>query len=197
MHDSLIRKSFHKKVLNKFHKDRNSRVIDEFAIDHGVIRADIAIANGILHGFEIKGDYDKLNRLPSQAKSYSSIFDKVTLIVSEKHLKESLKIIPRWWEVYLVREGKKGAIHFSVYREGKLNSSINLFLLAKILWRSEAIQLLKKIGADKSLLRKNRRELYKVISKKCCHTQLRDYVCYTLKTRQYWKGHSPLLLSGD
>lgn len=188
MHDHKIREHLHKKVLYKYHQDKNSRVIDELALNHGSVRVDVAVANGILHGYEIKGEYDNLKRLPTQLELYSSIFDKVTLVVSEKHLDDAINIIPNWWGVYVAEQGKKGAVHFPIYRKGKLNRDVDLELLAKLLWKEEALNLLKGMPGLK-LSGKTRSDLYSYIVSNFEHRQLRDYVCAVIKNRQYWRGH--------
>jgi hypothetical protein len=81
--DNIIRKDF-LKFLNKKHKDdKKIRILQEFSISDA--RIDIAVFNGIMHGYEIKSDVDTLKRLPQQIKAYDSIFDKITLIVGKAH----------------------------------------------------------------------------------------------------------------
>ncbi|WP_332832648.1 hypothetical protein [Escherichia coli] len=48
-----------------------------------------------------------MERLPLQIKHYSSVMDKVTLVVAEKHLEGALKLIPGWWGVKTVSVGQK------------------------------------------------------------------------------------------
>lgn len=75
--DAIIRK-YLKEYLAKAHKDdKRVRTVDELGINHGDVRADIAVVNGVFHGYEIKSDLDTLNRLPRQAEAYSEVFVKV------------------------------------------------------------------------------------------------------------------------
>jgi len=63
MNDALIRKRFHEQELMPYHTAPNALVIDELGLHHGSCRADIAIVNGRMIGYEIKGETDSLKRL--------------------------------------------------------------------------------------------------------------------------------------
>jgi len=187
MHDLFIRDAFHRATLRKYHEDKNSLVLDEFGINHGAIRADIAVINGMLHGYEIKGDFDNLDRLPAQIEAYSAIFDKVTLVVSEKHLAASQKIIPNWWGVTLVKLRKSGKPHFVLVRNAYSNKSINKLFLAKLLWRSEALELLESLSPDTTFHKMDRETLYSQIVTRVSRTYLRKFVLLKLKKRKAWR----------
>ena len=68
----------------------------------------MAAVNGVMHGFEIKSDIDSLARLPHQTELYSSVFDKITLVVGATHLYHAFNIIPDWWGVLVARIDKTG-----------------------------------------------------------------------------------------
>jgi hypothetical protein len=192
MRDPVIREALHRKILHKYHEDDRSIVLDEFGVNHGAIRADIAVVNGILHGYEIKGSADKLHRLPAQAEAYSFVFDKVTLVLSECHLTDAMELIPAWWGVYVTSIGKREGIHFHFHRKALLNKEIDKEKLAQLLWHPEAVELLTKQGYKKSALRQPRHILYKEIAQTCDIFELREYVRASLKKRKGWRDHSPL-----
>jgi hypothetical protein len=48
-------------------------MLDEFGLEHGEVRVDVAVINGELHGYEIKSERDTLERLPRQVKAYSAV----------------------------------------------------------------------------------------------------------------------------
>jgi hypothetical protein len=54
MNDPLIRKAFHCSFLQKEHAAPTTLVVDELGLEHGKCRADIAVINGHLIGYEIK-----------------------------------------------------------------------------------------------------------------------------------------------
>src|SRR4051812_39679450 len=79
--------------------DHPAKIIEEFSVCDGAARVDLAAINGVMHGFEIKSDLDSLTRLPHQMELYSSVFDKITLVVGTTHLYHAFHMIPDWWGV--------------------------------------------------------------------------------------------------
>jgi len=63
MNDAGIRRNLHCKKLRRHHVDPDTLVVDELGLKHGKCRADIAVINGHLMGYEIKSDDDSLRRL--------------------------------------------------------------------------------------------------------------------------------------
>ena len=58
MNDMLIRESFHRQVLKRYRRSPHTLVLNELGLRHGKCRADIAVVNGSLTGYEIKSDDD-------------------------------------------------------------------------------------------------------------------------------------------
>ena len=106
--DHQIRIAYHLKRLRIHHANPATVVVDELGLQHGRFRADIAVVNGHLAGFEIKSDFDRLSRLPSQAEGYSSVFDQVTLILTDRHAAEAKNLIPDWWGLVCAHRGTRG-----------------------------------------------------------------------------------------
>ncbi|WFB47847.1 sce7726 family protein [Vibrio coralliilyticus] len=187
MNDIDVRKAVHKKLLKKYHDDPSTLIVDELGICLGACRVDIAVLNGSLHGYELKSEKDTLERLPSQIQHYSSVMDKVTLVVAESHLDEAKEIIPDWWGIKVVTKGSKGAIHISHERAEKKNKHIDSFNLAQLLWKDECVHLLDKWGLAKGYRSKARHLLWPVISEGIPGDTLRDEVRTILKQRTEWK----------
>ncbi|KML67754.1 sce7726 family protein [Pectobacterium peruviense] len=187
MKDQDVRDAVHHKLLKGVHSDPDYLVVDEFSISLGASRADIAVINGIMHGYELKSEYDSLERLPLQIKHYSSVMDKVTLIVAEKHLFGALELIPDWWGVKTVTVGPKGAIHIKHMRGEKLNRQHNSLILAQLLWKDECLEILERWGCYKGYKSKPRFELWNVVAEKIPVSDLRHEVRETLKKRVDWK----------
>src|SRR5438093_602201 len=99
MNDALIRERFHKQRLWRFHASPNTLVVDELGLKHGKCRADIAVINGHLAGYEIKSDEDSLDRLEEQVEVYSAVFDRATVVVGTKHVGSIRSVVPRWWGI--------------------------------------------------------------------------------------------------
>jgi len=73
MNDLEIRGSFHRKKLRLQHAHVDTLVVDELGLNHGECRADIAVINGHLVGYEIKSNKDSLRRLEGQVNSYNAV----------------------------------------------------------------------------------------------------------------------------
>ena len=82
--------------------------IDE--LPTGTTRADVVhITEAFMHGYEVKGDGDTLQRVENQLRCYAEVYDFVTFIVTEKHLPKLLPRLPDWVGV-LVAEAEGGAL---------------------------------------------------------------------------------------
>ena len=187
MYDSQIRQAFHTKILHHAHKDDDTLVVDELGIQNGNYRADIAVLNGKLEGFEIKGEHDTLDRLPSQVNAYNSIFKNISLITCERYLDKCIDIIPDWWGIYLATSPNKDAISFIKIRSAKLNKQVNKYALAQLLWKDEAINAIAKYLDYKAPSRATREDLYDLMSKEMSKTDLSKLVIRELKKRQAWR----------
>lgn len=117
MRDQDLRQAVLRKVLAEYVKDPNSRVVEELGLQHGSNRVDIAVVNGVLHGYELKSEADNLDRLQGQIESYSKVFDRVTLVTTSNHLSHAVKQIPEWWGVKLASRGIRGGINISNVRK--------------------------------------------------------------------------------
>ncbi|MCM5510789.1 sce7726 family protein [Vibrio sp. SCSIO 43169] len=95
-------------------------LINELPVDGFSRRADLVVANGKLHAFEIKSDADSLVRLQGQINTYLSFFDKVTLVCSRKFSDRAMELLPKEVEI-LELSIAKGAYSLKYRRRGKIN----------------------------------------------------------------------------
>lgn len=196
MRDRDVRQALHRKVLKEHHGDSNTLVLDELGLRHGTCRVDIAVVNGYLHGYEIKSDFDTLDRLPSQVVVYGAVLDRATLVVGERHLEKAKPLVPYWWGIKVATSGPRGGITFETAQSVQLNPSIDPLALAELLWRPEVVEILAERGAPAELLKKPRAVLYKHLAATVELGDLRDLIRQRLKARERWRGHRPLS-SGD
>ena len=174
-----------------------SRIISELGIGHGAFRIDIVAVNGLMHGYEIKSDADTLARLPEQAEAYSRVFDKLTLVVGERHIIKALSIIPDWWGVKLAKSHADGTILFSDIRTALNNESQDVFSVAQLLWRQEALDILESRNFAYGVKSKRRELIYKRLVSAIGIADLQKSVRDKLFTRQDWRSDQPLLQHGD
>jgi hypothetical protein len=187
MKDSQIRAAFHKKILGRHHANTDTLVVDELGLKHGKRRADIAVINDHLDGFEIKGDEDSLHRLAGQIEAYSAVFDRATLVVTERHRREVQGILPPWWGLVVCAEGPRRAVWFTTVRRSKANPTVDCFSIAQLLWRREAAEILASRGVPATVLRSKRAVLYEHLVDLTEPRELRSLVRARLKSRPDWR----------
>ena len=194
--DLMIRTLLRGGLKEKHSKDKRVRIIEELGVHHGNARVDIAVVNGIMHGYEIKSDLDTLLRLPEQIEVYNSVFDKMTLVVGKSHLYEAIKMIPDWWGVIVAKADKNGVVTFNTIREEEINEDQNKLSVAKLLWREEALGILEEMDEANGLRSKSRDLIYSKLSTVLDQETLGKKVRETIFIRTAWRSESPLMSYG-
>ncbi len=187
MNDVEIRQNFHRKILRRQHAHKDTLVIDELGLNHGKCRADIAVVNGRFVGYEIKSNNDSLRRLGEQVKSYSTVFDRVSVIVGNRYIDSIQDYIPDWWGVIVFARGPRGAVNFDLIRKAQTNKNIDPISIAKLLWRNEAEEILMQKKMPSKILRQPRAILYEHLVDVLNTCELRKIVRKYLKNRRNWR----------
>jgi hypothetical protein len=191
--DIDIRNILNKRIIDLHRDDPDTVIINELGLCQGMSRIDIAVINGFIHGYEIKSEKDTLERLPSQVDIYSKIFDQVTLVTSESHMKKALEITPSWWGIAVAGHKAKKKLAIDDVRPSNENPSVDPFSIAQLLWRDEAIEILRIHGLEKGLLSKSRTEIWRKLSTCVPLDQLKRYIRDRVKIRANWRSvHKPL-----
>lgn len=187
--NDLIIRSALKEVLKKKHaKDKELKIIDELGVQHGSVRIDIAVINGVMHGYEIKSDRDTLDRLPEQVQAYNAIFDQVTLILGSKHLVGAFKMIPDWWGVETAHVSDDGVVFFNSIRKAEDNPAQHAVSIARLLWRQEALDKLESLGKAEGIRSKPREVVYQRLAESIELKMLKKHVrSVLLSSRQNWR----------
>jgi len=160
MNDKQIRVAVREKVFCRYLAEPGAFVLEELGVRHGAARVDFALVNGLLHGFELKSNRDNLSRLPHQAMMYNMVFDRMTLIVGDRHAAEALGIIPDWWGVTGFGVDNANQILFTELREPRLNLAVDKASVVKLLWKNEVLEILAEAGADTGMRSKSRKQMY-------------------------------------
>lgn len=197
MNDLQIRKAFHRTFLRTHHRDPSTLVLDELGLQHGKSRADIAVINGDLSGFEIKSDVDSLQRLTRQIERYSAVFDHATLVVVDRHLDDASGLLPDWWGVISVTKAPRSEVRFSALRPAEKNVKVDDYSVAQLLWRSEVQEILMNLGVTDRRLRERRARLYSLAVELLDSCELRHIVRECLKGRRAWRRPVPPSLRDD
>jgi len=187
MNDVEIRQNFHRKILWRQHAQKDTLVIDELGLNHGKCRADIAVVNGHLIGYEIKSNNDSLRRLKNQVESYNAVFDKISVVVGDRYIKSIQSHIPSWWGVIVSVRGPRGAVNFDLIRKAMTNKSIDQISIAQLLWRNEVIEILQKNKVPNKILRQPRTVLYEYLVSILNICELRRAVRDYFKKRRNWR----------
>jgi hypothetical protein len=92
-----IRTALRKRLLDRGEQRGKIALFEDAPVCGGVSRIDFLLVGGTLHGFEVKSDGDSLARLRDQERSYSMALEKVTLVIGNRHVDRSVRVIPTWW----------------------------------------------------------------------------------------------------
>ncbi|MFD2720419.1 sce7726 family protein [Hymenobacter monticola] len=116
----------------------------------GTTRADVVhITEHFMHGYEVKGDGDTLQRVANQLRCYGEVYDFVTFIVTEKHLAKLLPLLPEWVGVQVA-----SAEGLRLHRAAAYNATVALAPLSRLILLEEVKQFLLARGlAGASTLR--------------------------------------------
>jgi hypothetical protein len=185
MKDRQIRMLLQRTELASYINDSHSKVVSELKLPVAKARIDIAIFNCHLHGYEIKGASDTLERLPGQLAAYSKVFDYLTIVTEVKYHERILALVPDWVGVTLCSD-QKGSESIEVIQPPAFNISKDGFFLAQLLWHSELIEVLK----DQSIPhKKNTRcwTLCQILANNVEVSKLAGLVREKIKQRIQWK----------
>ena len=186
MDDAAIRNAL-KSRLTIQHSGEDALILDELGLSEGDVRADVAVINGSLNGYEIKSDLDNLHRLPNQRDVYCQFFDTVTLVVARRHLRKARTQVPRWWGI-VVAVPSDGRIGLRTLREPKPNPNVEIGAVVKLLWRSEALAILARLGKARGARGKSRDKLWAAIVGQCDKEEVKRLVREQLKARGDWRS---------
>lgn len=198
MNDRDIRAVLKEELLRQYANDEDTLVLDEVGLRHGTARIDLVVVNDWLHGYEIKSDRDSLKRLPDQIRVYSSVMDRVTLVVGYRHAYDALRMVPEWWGVRLAEKKKRsGAIVLSDARSPCDNPGVDLNSVVALLWRDEALNILEEMGAAKGVRSKTRTDIYRRLVEVSKPEYLRAKIRQQLKSRGGWRAGAQRMSCGD
>ena len=189
MYDSDIRALLYKDLLKApmYINDESTIIIPEMNILNGYVRIDIAVINGLFHGYEIKSDMDTLQRLPRQAEYYSNVFDEMILVTTPKYIEQVQKIIPSWWGIKYYNTLNE----LITIRNCSCNNYVDPYSRLTLLWKDELIELLCQYS-DKKYKSKTKFALIDIIIKKVPHDIIIEHTREVIKLRENWRAGSIL-----
>lgn len=163
--------------------EAGERLLEEVGLEHGRRRVDLArLSRSAFHGYELKSMADTLERLPRQAEAYSAACSTVTLVLAEQHLLPAASLVPSWWGLTTY-----GAGGLKVVRAAAENPCPAPLSIARLLWREEALEQLRELGAARGLAGATREKLYRALVEVVPLEQLRIRVFSIMYQRPAWK----------
>jgi len=197
--DRVIRTALRAILKDNFEENNQSnkhhlKIFEEFGVGHGIARIDMAVINGIMHGYEIKSDRDTLKRLSDQMNEYNAVFDKVTLVVGKSHLYNAINIIPDWWGIMIAKIVKNKKIAFNTIREADYNPEQKGVSIARLLWREEALKILEEKNKAVGFHSKPRSLIYEELANVLDEETLKNKVKNILLiSREDWRSDVQLM----
>lgn len=126
----------------------DSKILEEFRIDRGGSRIDMAVIGQELVGYEIKSDKDTFARFSNQIHAYNRVFDRINLVCGPVLANYAVEVIPSWWGIVIASKDSAGTISLSVKRAASANQKQDAFSLASLLWKEEVIAVLASVEAS-------------------------------------------------
>jgi hypothetical protein len=189
MQDRQIRERLRARLTVAHELDPDTLILDELGIATGRSRADVVVVNGRLDAYEIKSQQDTVKRLRDQARIYSRVFDRATVVVAPRHLASAKRIVPRWWGIEIVRANPLDEPEFKCVRKARANPRPDPFVIAQMLWRDEVVAILKDRSKLKPCqMRLPRRVLWKLLVDAVSLRELRRLVRQQLRSRTRWRA---------
>lgn len=189
--DLDIRTALRQKLRLLHQSDSETLLLEELGLRHGAIRVDLAVVNGMLHGYELKSDRDSLARLPRQCEAYNAVFDRVTLVVGSRLAERAIGMVPLWWGIELAECNGNDRVGFATLREPLENPAPDPLAIAKLLWRDEALSLLIEQGHARGVLSKPRSHIYARLVEVTDLQLLQYRVRDRLRNRADWRAAEP------
>lgn len=188
--DADIRSALHSTRLSRANRQAGTLVIDELGLAHAQSRVDVAVLNGCLHGYEIKSERDNLLRLERQLATYRQTLEKLTIVSASSHVAAISSFVPEWAGIIEAQQGPRGGIRFVSIRHARRNPEIDPVMVAHLLWRAEAIDLLLQIGFTPRDVRRPRKQLYELVGRSLSLREIIDSIRDCMFKRRSWRAHS-------
>ena len=185
--ESRIRTALRKSYLRRFGVRDDTLVLDELGLAHARRRIDVAVIGRHVQGYEIKSADDTLRRLPRQLEVYRQSLQTLTLVVDATHFPAVSSSTPDWCGILLVAFGPRGGTRFHRVRQTRLNPELDPFMLAHLLWRSEAQTALAQRGATPRELRASRKDLYRMLLELVSISELTTLIRQSMIQRPAWR----------
>lgn len=170
---------------------QGAQIIEELGIERGSARIDLAVVSGALIGYEIKSDFDSLDRLANQMHAYHRVFDELSIVTTPLYIHQVEQLLPPWWGILQAQCDQNGMVSLGVVRPASVNPRQETLSLLSLLWRDEAVALLDQHFTAKYKAKLTRAMLYEQLAGLADLSTVRDWVSYALRHRCNWRADEP------
>lgn len=189
IYEEHILEALHAKFSREPSIHKTNLIVQELGIEHSKSVIDLAVINDKIHGFEIKSAQDNLCRLDRQLDTYSRNLENLTFVAASKHIGRLEEKLPLWCGIYEVTDGNSDTLKFRIIRKSKLNPEVQVYFVAHLLWKHEAIKILSELNMPYKIGNLNRKALYRIISNELSLQELTCFIKRFMLNRKDWKYH--------
>ena len=158
----------------------NSIIATEVPINQTQNIVDVLqISTTVSSAFEIKSDRDNFSRLDKQIQSYSSVFNYVSVVISENNYKAVLPLIPKKIGIMLIKESD-----IIVKRKPSEIKKLSKDALAKIIWKNNLLKIMSSKFTTHQLKDLSDYELRKLLIKYYNLKEIRSFA-YNFLMQKY------------
>ncbi|MDI1254134.1 sce7726 family protein [Thermomonas sp.] len=158
-------------------------LVEEMGIENGTARVDVAQLGSSLCGFEIKSDFDTLDRLAHQMHAYHRVFDELTIVTTAAFVPQVSLLLAPWWGILQAERTDSGEVSLTQVRPPDFNPRQELESIAALLWRDEAAVILRDNLGAKVASSANRAKLYRQLADLTELATLKKWVIEVLRSR--------------
>lgn len=177
------------KVIKYFLAKERLNISDEITIFEFPInssRLDVGRINGQSYVYEIKTEYDSLNKLSKQIEDYSKAFEYVYTIVHPKHIDKTLETVPQYCgiQTYTIEDGE---FEFKKIRQATYSPCLDSYEQLKTLSSKDLETILKEEEVRNIPATKNER--YKMLIDVVSDEKVNEHFKWVIKNKfsQRWE----------
>ena len=167
-------------LVRDFIKNSDETTIFEMRVENS--RLDIGRINGFSHVYEIKTELDSLNKLEKQVYDYSKVFEYITIVAHQKHIKKITDIVPTYCGIYSY-ELKPNCCKLNIERKEEKNPFINTSVQIDTLTSKDLEFIIDKYANISVPAKRFERE--KIVSSKFNSEEINYFFKEAIKNRYY------------
>ncbi len=162
-------------LINKIYLDNHSvksaSMFTEFSVGSSI--ADVVFFNGTSTVYEIKTEYDSFLRLSNQLIEYKKVFDRINVVIHEKHLKNLYSQISDDIGIFVFNDSNE---LLQIKQAGSNIDNVENLEIFKCMRKDEYLKVIKKYfgyipDVPNTLIYKTAGDLINQLDKKELHTE--------------------------